>query len=203
MPPAVAPQQVVIIGIAGKDQEMEEKVATYVGHIHKILKDAGVRVVSDIDFRKTLGFRINDWELKGVPLRIEVGGKELEAQNTTLVRRDTFAKHQTNTDLLSLEVPALLEIIQKDLYKKSEQSRNDLTTEVSTWDEFKSVMTDKKMFIRAPWCEDASCEATIKEETKAGTRCLELDRIQEVLSDTPCVHCGKPALHKWLFAQSY
>ena len=203
LPPAVAPQQVVIIGIAGKDQEMEEKVATYVGHIHKILKDAGVRVVSDIDFRKTLGFRINDWELKGVPLRIEVGGKELEAQNTTLVRRDTFAKHQTNTDLLSLEVPALLEIIQKDLYKKSEQSRNDLTTEVSTWDEFKSVMTDKKMFIRAPWCEDASCEATIKEETKAGTRCLELDRIQEVLSDTPCVHCGKPALHKWLFAQSY
>ncbi len=203
LPPAVASQQVVIIGIAGKDPEVEEKVATYVGHIHKILKDAGVRVVSAVDFRKTLGFRINDWELKGIPLRIEVGGKELEAKNTTLVRRDTFAKHQMNADLLSLEVPALLETIQKDLYNKSEQSRNDLTAEASNWDEFKSIIAEKKMFIRAPWCEDATCEETIKEETKAGTRCLELDRVQEVLSDTPCVHCGKLAIHKWLFAQSY
>ena len=203
LPPAVAPQQVVIIGIAGKGPETEEKVATYVGHIHKILKDVGIRVVSDVDFRKTLGFRINDWELKGVSLRIEVGGKELEAKTATLVRRDTFEKHQTNADLLALEVSALLETIQKDLYKKSEQTRNDLTTEVSVWDEFKLIISEKKMFIRAPWCEEASCEATIKEETKATTRCLELDRVQEVLSDTPCVHCGKPALHKWLFAQAY
>ncbi len=203
LPPAVAPQQVVIIGIAGKGPEIEEKVATYVGYIHKILKDAGVRVVSDVDFRKTLGFRINDWELKGVPLRLEVGGKELEAKTATLVRRDNFAKHETSVDLLALEVPALLETIQKDLFKKSEQSRDALTTEVSTWTEFKSIMTEKKMFIRAPWCEEASCEAIIKEETKAGTRCLELDRIQEVLSDTPCVHCGQPAIHKWLFAQAY
>lgn len=203
LPPAVAPQQVVIIGIAGKETETQEKVVSYVGHLHKQLKDAGVRVVSDVDFRKTLGFRINDWELKGTPLRIEVGGKEMEAKSATLVRRDDFSKHQMNADLLALEVPALLETIQKELFKKSEQSRNDLTADVSKWEEFKSVISDKKMFIRAPWCEEASCEAAIKEETKAGTRCLELDRVQEVLSDTPCVHCGKPAIHKWLFAQGY
>lgn len=203
LPPAIAPQQVVIIGIAGKGPEMEEKVVTYVGHLHKILKDVGVRVVSDVDFRKTLGYRINDWELKGIPVRIEVGAKELEANNVTIVRRDDFSKHQISADLLSVEVPAVLDFIQKGLLKKSEQSRDSLTTDVSTYEEFKNTIAEKKMFIRAPWCEDSACEATIKEETKAGTRCLELDRVQEVLSDTPCVHCGKPAIHKWLFAQSY
>ncbi|KKU90032.1 MAG: Proline-tRNA ligase [Candidatus Yanofskybacteria bacterium GW2011_GWA1_48_10] len=203
LPPAVAPEQVVIIGV-GKDSEgTDEKISTYVGHIHKILKDAGVRVVSDLDFRKTLGYRINDWELKGVPLRIEVGAKELAARTTTLVRRDNFEKHQMNVDLLNLEIPSLLEMIQKDMLKKSETERNRLTTDVVTWEEFKKITAGNKMFIRAPWCEDAACEAAIKEETKATTRCLELDRRQEVLSDTPCIHCGKPAIHKWLFAQAY
>lgn len=203
LPPMVAPQQVVVIGIAGKDPVMEEKITTYVGQIHKLLKDAGVRVVSDVDYRKTLGFRINDWELKGTPLRIEVGGKELEAKTVTMARRDNFTKTQTGFDMLGLEVPALLDTIQKDLFNKSEKSRNDLTVDVTTWDEFKSTIADKKVFIRAPWCEEASCEEVIKEETKASSRCLELERIQETLTDTPCAHCGKPAIHKWLFAQSY
>lgn len=203
LPPAVAPEQVVIIGIAGKDQTLEEKISIQVGHLHKKLKDAGVRVVSDLDFRKTLGYRINDWELRGVPLRIEIGGKEIDEKKATLVRRDNFSKHQINSDLIDVEVPALLGAIQKDLFKKSEQKRDSLTTEVKTWEEFKSIMADKKMFIRAPWCEDADCEAAIKEETKAATRCLELDRMQEFLKDKKCVHCDKPAVHKWLFAQSY
>jgi prolyl-tRNA synthetase len=203
LPPAVAPQQVVIIGIGGKDPIMDEKVATYVGHLHKTLKDAGVRVVSDLDYRKTMGFRINEWELKGIPLRIEVGGKEVEVNTVTVARRDNLTKQQIGADMLSLEIPALLDTIQQDLFKKSEQSRDALTKDVSTWEEFKSIMSDGKMFIRAPWCEDPLCEAAIKEETKAGTRCLELNRVQEVLSDTKCVHCDKPAIHKWLFAQSY
>ena len=203
LPPNVAPQQVVILGIGGKNPEMDEKVATYVGHLHKTLKDAGVRVVSDLDYRKTMGFRINEWELKGIPLRIEVGGKEIESNTVTVARRDDLSKHQMDANLLSVEIPAILEFIQKELLKKSEASRDALTKDVSTWDEFKSTVADQKMFIRAPWCEDASCEASIKEETKAGTRCLELDRVQEVLSDTKCVHCDKPAVHKWLFAQSY
>jgi len=203
LPPAIAPQQIVVIGIAGKDPVMEEKIVTYVGHIHKILKEAGLRVVSDVDFRKTLGYRINDWELRGIPLRIEVGAKELESKTATLARRDNFSKHSANFDLLSVEVSALLSIIQKDLFKKSEQSRDDLTVDVSTWDEFKSTISEKKVFIRAPWCEDASCEAAIKEEAKVVTRCLELDRFQEVLSGTTCVHCDKPAIHKWLFGQGY
>ncbi|MEK9158273.1 MAG: proline--tRNA ligase [Patescibacteria group bacterium] len=203
LPPAVAPQQVVIIGIAGKEAELEEKVVSYVSELHKTLKDVGVRAVSDVDFRKTLGYRINEWELKGIPLRIEVGPKEVEAKSVTIVRRDDFSKHQMNADLLSVEVPAVLNFIQKELLKKSEEYRNALTTDILTYDEFKKVMAEQKMFIRAPWCEEADCEAKIKEETKAVTRCLELDRVEEVLSDTPCVHCGKPAIHKWLFAQGY
>jgi prolyl-tRNA synthetase len=203
LPPMVAPQQVVIIGIPGKDPQMEEKVATYVGYLHSTLKAAGVRVVSDLDFRKTLGYRINEWELKGTPLRIEVGAKEMDSQSVTVARRDTFAKETFSTDKLYAEIPKLLETIQHDLYKKSEHTRNMLTKDISTWDEFKAVMANQKMFIRAPWCEDPACEAAIKEETKASTRCLELDRVQEVLTDTPCIHCDKPALHKWLFAQSY
>ena len=132
-----------------------------------------------------------------------MGAKELAARTTTLVRRDNFEKHQMNVDLLNLEIPSLLEMIQKDMLKKSETERNRLTTDVVTWEEFKKITAGNKMFIRAPWCEDAACEAAIKEETKATTRCLELDRRQEVLSDTPCIHCGKPAIHKWLFAQAY
>ncbi len=202
LPPKVAPQQVVIIGIAGKEMADQEKVVEYAGHLHKILKDAGVRVVSDVDFRKTLGFRINEWELKGIPLRLEVGKKELEAKSVTAVRRDNFSKETVTESVLHVKIPKLLETIQHDLYKKSEQSRNDLTAEVSTYDEFKDVMANKKMFIRAAWCEDAVCEAAIKEETKATTRVLELDRVHES-GKYQCVGCGEPAHRKWLFAQSY
>lgn len=201
LPPMVAPQQVVIIGIA-KDKTAEDAVVEYVGQLHKILKDAGVWVVSDVDFRKTLGYRINEWELKGIPLRLEVGMKELESKTATAARRDTFAKESFGSGVLSVKIPSMLRTIQEDMYKKSEKSRNDLTTDVETWDEFKTIMANERKFIRAPWCEEAECEAAIKEETKASTRVLELDRIQEA-GNYKCVKCGKPAHRRWLFAQAY
>ncbi len=201
LPPMIAPQQVVIIGI-GNNPEAQEKVSAYVTELHAQLKAAGVRVVKDVDFRKTLGFRINDWELKGIPLRIEVGAKELEAGTVTMVRRDTFEKKGIASAEIVATAQELLGQIQSDLYKKSEASRDALTVEVSDYEEFKKVLTDRKVFIRMPWCEESGCEATIKEETKATTRCLELSEIDKK-GDMKCAHCGKPAQRRWLFAQSY
>lgn len=201
LPPEVAPQQVVIIGIA-KDKTNEDAIVEYVGQLHKKLKEAGVRVISDVDFRKTLGFRINNWELKGVPLRLEVGAKELESKTVTFVRRDTFEKKVHGADTVDVDAVSLLKIIQSDMFKKSAKSRNDLTTDIEAWDEFKGIMANDRKFIRAPWCEDAACEAAIKEETKAATRCLELERISEN-GNYKCIHCGKPAHRRWLFGQGY
>lgn len=200
LPPMVAPQQAVIIGI-GKEED-QKQIEQYVAGLHDTLKEAGVRVISDVDFRKTLGYRINEWELKGVPLRLEVGKKEVEAKTVTAARRDTFAKEVISISELAQGVKNTLNNIQKELFRRSEESRNDLTVDVSDWDKFKSVMADQKMFIRSPWCEEASCEAAIKEETKAVTRLLELD-LMDKRGDHKCVHCGKPASRRWLFAQSY
>ncbi len=202
LPPQVAPQQVVIVGIAGKAGS-ENAVADYAQELRNKFKATGIRAISDLDFRKTLGYRINEWELKGVPLRLEVGVKEIESKSVTAVRRDTFAKQNFGMDVADVEVSKLLETIQQDLYQKSEKMRNDMTVDVGTWDEFQNIMANGRKFIRAPWCEEAACEAEIKEATKAVTRVLELDRIDEKLDNAKCVHCGKPAKRRWLFAQSY
>ncbi len=201
LPPMIAPQQVVVIGI-GNDPEAQPKVAAYTADLQQQLKAAGVRVVADADFRKTLGFRINEWELKGTPLRIEVGAKELEAGTVTVARRDTFEKKSVEAANVVAAIQELLQQVQSDLYKKSEMSRDALTVEVAGYEEFKQVLADRKVFVRMPWCEDAACEVTIKEETKATSRCLELDQMDKT-ADMKCAHCGKPATRKWLFAQSY
>ncbi len=202
LPPQIAPQQVVLIGIGGKEEKDQREISDYVAELNNVLKTHGIRSVPDADFRKTLGFRINDWELKGIPLRIEVGKKELESKTVTIVRRDNFIKQTVGIDKLVSEVSDLLKKIQQELYDKSEKIRNDLTIEVSDYNEFKNTLLDKKMFIRAPWCEEPTCEAIIKEETKATTRCLELDRVNED-AEFKCVRCGNKARRKWLFAQSY
>jgi prolyl-tRNA synthetase len=200
LPPMVAPKQVVVIGIAKEENQAE--IQQYVSSIEKVLKEAGIRVVSDADFRKTLGYRINDWELKGVPLRLEVGKKELDANAVAFARRDNFEKGSFILSDCAKEVTALLGHIQKNLYERAEKTKIDLTVDVSNYDEFKNTITQKRTFIRAPWCEDSTCEAAIKEETKMTTRVLEIDMIEEK-GQHSCVRCGKPATHRWLFAQSY
>ena len=195
LPPRLAPTQVIIIPV-----NTSEKILAACSEIKNNLEKAGVRAKVDSRGDETLGYRINKWELKGAPMRIEVGEKEIAAKQITLVRRDTSEKVQVAETALTTEVGKILEDIQENLYKKSLEHLHKNTFDATSYDEFKKIMETSRGFIKAFWCENSTCETTIKEETKATTRCLPLDSAEE---KGVCVHCGLPATHKWLFAQAY
>jgi len=195
LPPRLAPVQVIILPV-----RTEETVLSSCNEVAKTLRAFGIRVKIDSLDNESLGSKINKWEMKGVPLRIEIGPKEIEQNTITAVRRDTGEKLKFSHDKLQIEVQALLDCIQNDLYQKAEKFLKDNTRSVDTYDEFKETLFSKRGFLSAFWCEGAECEARIKEETKATTRCLPLD-IKE--QNGACVYCGKNAKHRWLFGQAY
>ena len=135
-----------------------------------------------------------------MPIRLEIGPRELEADTIVLVRRDTGEKVTAPRKEIITSVQKLLEDIQTSLFEKAKKFRDDNTRDAVSYDEFKKIMSTTRGFIRAFWCEDAACEAAIKEETKASTRLLPMNAKKET---GVCVHCGKGAVHCWLFAQSY
>jgi prolyl-tRNA synthetase len=197
LPPKIAPIQIVIVPVFTKNVEnkiLEEKAK----EIKEILKKFSVK----IDNRKeySVGWKFNEWELKGVPLRIEIGEKEIKEKKVTLARRDNKEKISLPFSSLAQETEKILDSIQKNLFAKSSKFVKDNTREVSDFAEFKDIMKKKKGFIRAFWCERKSCEEEIKKETKATTRCLPLETVEE---KGKCVFCKKPAKRKWLFAQAY
>ncbi len=202
LPPNIAFAPVVIIPINNKDSEIQNKALSAAEGIAKDLKKAGIKTIVDSDFKSSLGSKINNWELKGVPLRLELGAKELEAGQIQFVRRDNFEKGKINLKDAVYEVKSLLESIQNDLLKKSDELKKELTVEADEIHEFKRILSEKKVFIRAPWCEDTECELRIKADTKATPRVLEMDRIDKK-EDLKCFACGKTTSRKWLFAQSY
>lgn len=197
LPPEIAPFQVVVVPVfQGKDvdKELVEKVQ----EIKEKLSEFRVEIDDRTEY--TCGWKFNEWELKGVPLRIEVGPKELEDKEVTLVRRDNGEKSKVKFDNLSGEVRKILDTIQKDLFRKSKEYLAKNTREVSKYDEFKRIMENEKGFVQAFWCENAECEAKIKDETKATTRCLPHDAEK---GNGKCIYCGKSASYRWLFAQAY
>lgn len=202
VPPKVSQYQVVIVGVSPGDEEIEKNVSNFVTEISDILRKNGIRVTIDLNFKHSLGYRINEWELRGVPLRLEIGNREIKENKIAFARRDTFEKGNFGKDELAEKVNLILNNIQANLFEKSDKIKKDLTAEVSNYEEFKSVISNGKSFIRAFWCEDPSCENKIKEETKASSRVLELDQMNKTESGK-CFHCGDKASHRWLFAQSY
>jgi prolyl-tRNA synthetase len=193
LPPRLAPIQVVVIPLKDvPEAAVKEMVET--------LKTAHVRVHVDTADHESLGSRINTWELKGVPLRMEIGAKELAEKSVTIVRRDTGEKLKVQGNDVVNEVPRLLDAIQNDLLEEATKYLESHTHSVATYDEFKKVLEEDRGFLYAFWCEDDACEAAIKEETKATVRCLPLDAKEE---KGECVRCGKPATHRWYFAQAY
>lgn len=198
LPPALAPIQIVVIpALRGKegDAAVIEKC--------KELKETDLkdyRVELDLRDGYSMGWKFNEWELKGVPLRIEIGPKELEAGKATLARRIDGCKLSVGLENLREEVGKALAGIQSDLLKKSREYLAQNIREAGDYDEFKKIMAGPKGFVKAFWCEDPDCEAKIKEETKATTRCLPAGSKEE---NGKCVYCGKPAKHRWLFAQAY
>lgn len=192
LPPNIAPIQVVLIPIPGSSKE----TVAYAISQREALKKLGIRVKCDDREGESAGFKFNKWEVRGVPVRIEIGDKEAKEKVVTLVRRDTMEKSKVTVD----KIPAILQEIQMGLFAKHKKFTQDNTRDAASYEEFKKIMAGPRGFISAFWCERASCEAEIKAETKASTRCLPLDSKTE---KGTCVHCANPASHRWLFGQAY
>ena len=203
LPPKIAPYQVVILPVyMGKlTDEQKEKVHTASQAIYQSLDRSLVRAHVDKKTEsESIGRLRNEWELKGVPIRIELGNQEVQNGEVTMVRRDTLEKITVKQSDLAPAVQKVLEEIQKSLFDNAKKFLDEHTHEVDTYEEFKKIMETSRGFLKALWCEDSVCEEKIKEETKASTRCLEFGVPEE---DGVCIYCGKPAKHRWVFAQAY
>lgn len=205
MPPKMAPIQCIIIPIV-KTGIDKKALFSYTDDCFSDLVALGVRV--DIDKRELLspGRKFNEWEIKGVPLRIEVGQKEMKNNEITFVVRDTHEKKTIGKAEFLGTVEHELSSLQLRLFEKQQTFVKKHTHEVSSWDHFTDIMKGERGYLKAFWCEENECEKIIKEKTKATTRCLPLDAGEEGLPagrHGVCVHCGKPAKHRWIFGQSY
>ena len=199
LPPKIAPVQMIIMPIMKKDADTSVLLARC-AEIRETLVNSGIRVKVDTREEPSVGRRFNEWEVKGVPVRLEVGERELAADTVVLARRDTGEKITVARKEILVTVQKMLDDIQKSLYEKAKKFLDGNTHDAATYDEFKNIMSATRGFIRAFWCEEVACEAKVKEETKASTRLLPMGAKDETGT---CVRCGKPASHRWLFAQSY
>ena len=199
LPPKVAPIQVVIVPIY-KAQGNAEVVTEYCKLLMSSLEKAGIRMHFDDRDTMSVGRKFNMWEVKGVPIRMEIGEKEATEQMVTYSLRDGKEKLTVGSTEFVTHVVSYLDDMQARLFTIRKQFMTDHTKDVNTFEEFKTIMESTKGFLRAFWCEDAACEKQIKDATKAATRCLPLDAKEEI---GVCVHCGKPAKRRWIFAQSY
>ncbi|EDP95366.1 proline--tRNA ligase [Kordia algicida OT-1] len=199
LPPKLAPIQVVFVPIY-KNEEQFEAIAKKVTEISNELKAKGVSI--KFDKRDTLrpGAKFAEWELKGVPLRIALGARDLENGTLEIARRDTFEKQSVAQEDAVATVVSLLETIQEDLFNKAKNYRDDNTTEVDTFDEFKDIIANKGGFVSAHWDGTAETENKIKELTKATIRCIPLDALEE---EGKCVYSGQKSTKRVLFAKAY
>lgn len=195
LPPAIAPVQTVIIPVAAHKEGVTEKAE----ELFALLKKNGIRVnLDDRDFSP--GWKFNEWEMKGVPVRLEIGPKDIEKNQCVLVRRDTHEKLFVSLDNIEATVAELLAQIQKDMLATARAHRDAHTTHAENWDEFVKAIEDKN-FVFAPWCGDPECEAAIKSKTGATTRNVPFKNFEA--DGCTCVHCGKKAETKIYFAKSY
>ena len=199
MPPKVAPTQVVIVPIPFKGLEAEA-IASKTKEIFETLKTHGVSVILDDRNEYTPGWKFHQWELKGIPIRIELGPRDLKQSQVVMVRRDTGQKTPVNeADILST-VNKLLEEIQDNMFAKAKASLQEKTTSVQSYEEFKKVLEEKGGFIKAAWCGSPDCETKVKEETGATIRVRPF-QVEEPTSN--CVVCAEIAKETAYFARSY
>lgn len=194
LPPSIAPIQIVIVPIPGHTQALKKAQEIFTN-----LK-SGFRLKLDDADSETAGYKFNHWELRGVPLRIEIGDRDVANNSAVLVRRDTGEKITVDISNLASSVTKILADIQDSLFAAHQKFTQDNTHIVDSYDEFKKVMTTDRGFILAHWCQSPDCEAGIKADTKATTRCLPLDAPEE---SGKCIYCGQPSTHRWLFGLSY
>lgn len=197
MPPRVAPTQIIVLPIAQHKEGVLDKAYA--------IKDAlssTFRVEIDAREEYSPGWKFNHWEMKGVPLRLEIGPKDIENNQAVLVRRDTHEKVIVSLDELEGKIQELLETIQQSMFDAAVQRRKENMYSVTGYDEFKSLMAEKNAFVKAMWCGSSACEEKIKEDTTATIRCVPFEEEQEKLADT-CVCCDQPAKEMVYIAKAY
>jgi prolyl-tRNA synthetase len=198
LPPAVAPWQVVIVPIPRGN--WKETVLPKCEEIRARLQEAGLRVRLDDDESQTPGWKFAEYEMRGVPLRLEIGPKDIEKNAVFAARRDTRQKQSLPMEGLADQIKVLLTEIQSSLLTRARAFREANTQSTSSYDEFKLIMAGRPGFVISPWCESAQCEAEIKAETQATIRNMPFGQDQP---KEACIKCGKPAtVYAW-FAKAY
>jgi len=207
LPPKIAPTQVVVIPITTKSQNLPAgrqgsklKTQSHISKLKTTLEENGVRVEIDDRDQHTPGYKYNEWELKGVPVRIEVGEREVEENVVTLVRRDTGEKLKVQNSKFKTTIEEMLDDVQNNLYQKAKKLLEENTHEVGDYVEFKKIMAGPRGFIKAFWCGSSECEQKIKEETKATIRAIPFESEK---TSGKCICCGKTSTTKPRFAQAY
>ncbi|MFQ6613354.1 MAG: proline--tRNA ligase, partial [Fidelibacterota bacterium] len=198
LPPKIAPIQVIIVPIYRKPED-RKRIADYLKAFTSVLKEKNIRLQEDWSDASP-GFKFNEWEMKGVPLRLEVGPRDVEKGQVVLVRRDTGEKLFLDKDSLAEEIPRLLEDIQGELFRQALEFRERNTHKVSDFDEFREIIDGPGGFIRCGWDGTRETEAAVKEATRATIRCIPFDEQPEGLT---CVFSGRPARHEVIFARAY
>ncbi|MCD8300144.1 MAG: proline--tRNA ligase [Clostridiales bacterium] len=195
LPPRLAPTQVMVIPI----QQRKEGILDAAAKIKEELSAVARVKVDDSD--KSPGWKFSEQEMRGIPIRIEIGPRDLAANQCVAVRRDTREKTIISLDELTTEIPKLLETIQHDMFERAKAHRDSHINDARDYEEFKEIVKTKPGYIRGMWCGDRACEDKIKEETGATSRCIPFedhDRISET-----CVCCGKPAEHLVYWGRAY
>lgn len=194
LPPAVAPIQVIVLPIAMHKEGVLEKAKEIEGRLKKIC-----RVKLD-DSDQSPGWKFAQYEMKGVPLRLEIGPKDIEKNQCVLVRRDNREKIFVSLDSIEEKIPEILELVRKGMYDKAYKRREEMTYKVTTLEELKEIAENKPGFIKAMWCGAKECEEKLKEVSGVSSRCIPFE--QEHISDT-CVCCGNKADKMLYWGKSY
>ena len=199
LPPFLAPIQVILIPVV-KSKENSDQIVEKTNEIHTKLKDLGVRVKIDDRENISLGFKLNDSEVKGIPMRIVIGLKEIENNSADIFYRHDMSKINSSFDKIVDKIFDSIESIQDDMIKKSNEKLKNNTHEVDSYDDFKKLIETQSGFVIAGWDGTNETEEAIKNETKATIRCIPEDLDSKGVT---CIYSGKPAAHKVIFSKSY
>ena len=195
LPPRIAPTQAMVIPIRQSAEGVMDKAV----EVKAALEAAGIRTALD-DSDKSPGWKFSEQEMRGIPVRVELGPKDVAAGQAVLVRRDTREKQIVPIENLAAVTAELLETIQKDLFEKALAHREAHTYDAVTYEEFSEIADTKPGFIRAMWCGEEACENKIKDDLSVTSRCIPGEQVH--LADT-CICCGKPAKKMVYWGKAY
>ncbi len=203
LPPKVAPYQAVIVPIWRSEAE-RERVTAVVREAEAGLRSHDVRVISDLRDEYTPGWKFNEWDLRGVPVRVEIGPRDVENRQAVLVRRDTRERRTVPFENLVENVKGLLDEVQRALFRRALDFQRANSYNIDRLEDFEAVFAGQRGFVYAHWCGSAACEAAIKDQTGATIRVIPFDQPEGVpTAPGQCIWCGKPSERRVLFARAY